>query len=84
LAQKVKRLTIDPPADFICPITQEIMLDPVIASDGHTYERRAIDEWLSQHNSSPLTSQQLENRNLLPSHTLKRMIREFIDNNQPK
>jgi hypothetical protein len=68
----------------MCPITQEIMLDPVIASDGHTYERRAIDEWLRQHNSSPLTSQQLENRNLLPSHTLKRMIREFIDNNQPK
>eukprot|EP00029_Vermamoeba_vermiformis_P011682 TRINITY_DN6496_c0_g1_i1.p1 TRINITY_DN6496_c0_g1~~TRINITY_DN6496_c0_g1_i1.p1 ORF type:complete len:275 (+),score=39.74 TRINITY_DN6496_c0_g1_i1:748-1572(+) len=44
LLQKVKRLTIDAPADFICPITQEIMLDPVIASDGHTYERRAIEQ----------------------------------------
>lgn len=82
--QKVKRVMIDPPADFLCPITQELMLDPVIACDGHTYERRAIDEWLRQHNTSPLTSQQLENRTLLPSHTLKRMIREFIDNNQPK
>jgi len=60
------------------------MLDPVVASDGHTYERYAIEQWLSKNKSSPLTGQQLENPHLLPSHTLKRIIREFIDNNQPK
>ena len=31
---------------FICPITGDIMKDPVIGSDGHTYERSAIEQWL--------------------------------------
>ena len=31
-----------PPNHFICPITQDLMIDPVSAADGHTYERRVI------------------------------------------
>lgn len=31
--------------EFLCPITFELMIDPVIASDGHTYERSAIEKW---------------------------------------
>jgi hypothetical protein len=31
------------PLAFVCPITLEIMADPVCASDGFTYERRAIE-----------------------------------------
>ncbi|MHB9147949.1 MAG: U-box domain-containing protein [Candidatus Amoebophilus sp.] len=34
------------PEECFCPITQEIMEDPVIAQDGHTYERQAIKRWL--------------------------------------
>lgn len=33
---------------FKCPITLEIMKDPVIACDGHTYERRAIEAWFQR------------------------------------
>ena len=29
----------EPPAEFLCPITRELMQDPVCTSDGHTYER---------------------------------------------
>ena len=47
------------PAGFdellICPINQVIMQDPVIACDGHTYERRAIQLWFASHAASPLT-----------------------------
>ena len=32
-------------SSFMCPITQDIMTDPVITSDGHTYEREAIEHW---------------------------------------
>jgi hypothetical protein len=39
---------------FLCPITTEIMKDPVVLSDGHTYERAA--EWLRTHNTSPLAN----------------------------
>jgi hypothetical protein len=35
------------PDDYLCPITQEIMLDPVITEDGETYERKAIQDWFS-------------------------------------
>jgi hypothetical protein len=34
------------PAEFIDCITQEVMQDPVITADGHTYERSAILRWL--------------------------------------
>ena len=36
----------DTPNEYLCPITGGLMLDPVVASDGHTYERQAITEWL--------------------------------------
>jgi hypothetical protein len=32
--------------DFLCPITRKLMEDPVIAADGHTYSRSAIEEWI--------------------------------------
>jgi hypothetical protein len=34
------------PSEFIDCITQEVMQDPVITADGHTYERSAILRWL--------------------------------------
>ncbi len=35
-----------PPADLYCPITKELFVDPVLAEDGETYERSAIEECL--------------------------------------
>jgi hypothetical protein len=35
-----------PPPAFLCPISHELMSDPVVACDGHTYERKAIAEWI--------------------------------------
>ncbi len=82
IALKEKKTKI--PEAFICPITQDIMNDPVFASDGHTYERTAIELWLKNNNTSPMTGLQLSNKQLTPSHTLKSMIREFIDANNKK
>lgn len=64
------------PATFICPITQEIMRDPVICSDGHSYEREAILRWLSQHNTSPMTNVVI-NGNIVPNHSLRNTIQEY-------
>lgn len=33
---------------YLCPITTEVMDDPVIAADGYTYERSAIEEWFKK------------------------------------
>ena len=37
-----------------CPITKQAMVDPVQGNDGQTYERKAIMEWLKNHNTSPI------------------------------
>jgi hypothetical protein len=63
-----------PPAQFLCPITQEMMRDPVITADGHTYEREAIAKWLEAHNTSPLTNAQLDHTHLIPNHALRSLI----------
>ena len=56
---------------LICPITHALMEDPVMCSDGHSYERAAIRHWLASANTSPVTNRQLSDRTLLPNHTVK-------------
>ena len=66
-----------PPDDFICPITHGLMIDPVSAADGHTYERRAIEDWLVGHSTSPMTGAKLEVKMLFPNHTVRSFIRTW-------
>lgn len=41
--------------EFRCPILSQLFRDPVIAQDGHTYERISIERWFEQHSTSPRT-----------------------------
>ncbi len=41
------------------------MQDPVIAADGHTYERQAMEDWLTCHNPSPVTGPSCKNKLVL-------------------
>lgn len=59
---------------FTCPITHERMCDPVIAADGHSYERRAIEDWLSNSVISPITGAKLPHLNLIPNRNLRAVI----------
>ena len=54
------------------------MLDPVLLSDGFSYERVAIERWLLHKNTSPCTGGTLRSTLLVPNHTLRSMIREVI------
>jgi U-box domain len=40
---------------FTCPITHDLMMDPVIDREGNTYERNDVEQWIQQHGKSPLT-----------------------------
>ena len=69
----------DIPDMFLCPITQDVMHDPVIASDGHTYEREAIEKWLKNgRNVSPMTNAPMTSSVLLPNHNLKSAISTYM------
>ncbi|GAB4821371.1 hypothetical protein N2152v2_008417 [Parachlorella kessleri] len=60
---------------FMCPITQERMRDPVVAADGYSYERHAIEAWLSTRDTSPMTNDMLEDKVLIPNLTLVEAMR---------
>ena len=62
-----------------CPISREIMIDPVITADGMTYEKEEIKKWLHSHNTSPLTGSKLENKKLIPNNSLKQVINDIVD-----
>ncbi|KAG5187994.1 WD repeat, SAM and U-box domain-containing 1 [Tribonema minus] len=64
--------------EFACPITRELMRDPVIAADGHTYDREAIEMWLRTHDTSPKAGQPMDHLFLVPNHNLKRLIKDLI------
>ncbi|KAJ1257888.1 hypothetical protein BS78_10G030600 [Paspalum vaginatum] len=66
-----------PPSHFICPILQEVMFDPYVASDGYTYDRKAIELWLSTNNTSPMTNLRLPNKCLIPNHSLRSAIMDW-------
>jgi len=61
-----------------CPITFELFVDPVLASDGHTYERSAIVEWIKYHNAtSPMTRQTLNMKELKPNRIVKQLADQY-------
>lgn len=66
---------LDYPNEFLCPITHCKMADPVVASDGHSYERAAILDVFSKGNGlSPLTREKLNKAVLVANRTLKSRI----------
>ena len=67
------------PDEYICPITAEIMTDPVTTLDGFTYEREAITEWLRTKDTEPTTGATLESKKLIPNHSLRSIIRRFTE-----
>ncbi len=69
--------TVAPPNGSVCPITLQVMSDPVIAADGHSYERAAIEKWLLTSNISPATNLPLLHKNLVPNHSIKMVILQY-------
>jgi hypothetical protein len=53
------------------------MEEPVVTSDGMTYEREAIEEWLRDHDISPLTGERLAHTQLTPNLVLRSLIQEY-------
>jgi U-box domain len=64
------------PADFFCPITHQVMQDPLLSRYGQSYERHAILTWLEGHgNACPLTRQPMAVSDLIQNRALKSKIR---------
>ncbi|CAL0317012.1 unnamed protein product [Lupinus luteus] len=71
---------IDVPPLFLCPISLEIMKDPVTVSTGISYDRESIEKWIfsGKNKTCPVTKQPLSDSiNLTPNHTLRRLIQAW-------
>lgn len=66
---------VDIPAEFICPITQDIMWAPLMTKSGFNFEKSAITEWITIGDSNcPLTRRQLQLSDLVPNAALREKI----------
>lgn len=70
---------IEVPSHFLCPISLQLMRDPVTVSTGITYDRDSIEKWLflCKNNTCPITKQTLSDPELTPNHTLRRLIQSW-------
>lgn len=68
------------PSEFLCPITQSIMTDPVMCGDGYTYERSAITQWLQSHSTSPMTRLLIDRNTIVTNRALKELITNYLAN----
>ncbi|KAL3539144.1 hypothetical protein ACH5RR_002510 [Cinchona calisaya] len=70
------------PNEFLCPITLEIMTDPVIVATGQTYERESIKKWLnSNHRTCPKTGQTLRHLTMVSNFALRSLIQQWCERN---
>lgn len=84
-----ERLHIEPLYDaFVCPLTKQVMRDPVTLENGQTFEREAIEKWFKECRESgrrlvcPLTQKELKSADLNPSIALRNTIEEWTTRNE--
>lgn len=71
-----------PPEELRCPISLQLMYDPVIIASGQTYERICIEKWFSDgHNTCPKAHQQLSHLCLTPNYCVKALISSWCEQN---
>jgi ubiquitin C len=72
------------PPEELCDMTfsTELFNDPVIASDGHTYSRSEIVEWLATHDTSPTTGEPMLDNTLIPNIAVRGLVEQWKNANQ--
>ena len=89
--QEEQELELEPAFEaFMCPLTKQVMHDPVTIETGHTFEREAILKWFRECRDSgrtptcPLTQAELRTADTSPSLALRNVIHEWRARNQDK
>ncbi|KAF8101904.1 hypothetical protein N665_0201s0208 [Sinapis alba] len=80
LLEVAKGISIPP--YFRCPLSTELMVDPVIVASGQTFDRTSIKKWLDNGLAvCPRTRQVLSHQELIPNYTVKAMIESWLETN---
>ncbi|KAJ4764062.1 U-box domain-containing protein 21 [Rhynchospora pubera] len=86
----IKRILLEDPSldtpvpdHFRCPISLDLMRDPVTASTGITYDRQSIESWLERGNlNCPVTGKPIDIHELIPNHSTRKLIQEWCVQNR--
>ncbi|CAI9107336.1 OLC1v1006664C1 [Oldenlandia corymbosa var. corymbosa] len=82
LSLKLNESPATVPEEFRCPLSKQLMRDPVIIASGQTYDRPFIQKWLKAGNRTcPRTQQVLSHTLLTPNHLIREMISQWCKNN---
>lgn len=77
---KINKKDKQPDDDYKCPITLDYMKEPVIAQDGHIYEKSAIENWFENHDHSPITRQKID-KQLTTCYFFNEKLEDFYKTN---
>ncbi|GFZ07142.1 plant U-box 17 [Actinidia rufa] len=78
VAREIADTFLTIPKDFCCPISLDLMRDPVIISTGQTYESSSISRWIEEgHYTCPKTGQMLVHTQLVPNLALRNLIMQW-------
>ncbi|KAK9267376.1 hypothetical protein L1049_009801 [Liquidambar formosana] len=78
ITQEIADTFLTIPKDFCCPISLDLMQDPVIISTGQTYDRDSISRWMEEgHYTCPKTGQMLAHSRLVPNRALRNLILQW-------
>ncbi|KAJ4960763.1 hypothetical protein NE237_020673 [Protea cynaroides] len=76
-------LKVTIPPHFRCPISLDLMKDPVTLSTGITYDRENIEAWMEAGNyTCPVTNQALRSIEQIPNHSIRKMIQDWCVQNR--
>ncbi|CAI9758142.1 unnamed protein product [Fraxinus pennsylvanica] len=71
------------PTHFRCPISLDLMKDPVTLSTGITYDRECIEKWIDAGNKTcPVTNQVLRSFDQIPNHAIRKMTQDWCVENK--
>lgn len=71
-------LLLDAPPDYMCPISKQLMVQPVLLVEtGHTYEAAAIHKWLASSELCPVSGRKLSSKQTAPNYALKGVIADW-------
>lgn len=65
---------------IICPLSKQIFKEPVMASDGHIYEKHMIEKWIKTNKTSPITREAIVNK-FTNVHFIKQLVANFLIKN---
>lgn len=68
-----------PRDELVCPITQELFEHPVVACDGFTYERAAIEKHFQRRRVSPKTNLPIESTAIIHNHTVHSLVADWVE-----